>query len=88
MAFLVLGLNAPKAATLAGGHQVPAHECQVAAVAPEGTAFVSPLTVVVRAGDLLTLHRALRRIAGLVFFLIFWVLAGACQRNGVGGFLS
>ena len=22
------------------------------------------------------------------FFLVFWVLAGACQRHGVGGFLS
>ena len=27
-----------------------------------------------------------RRMAGLVFFLIFWSLAGACQRHGVGGF--
>ena len=35
----------------------------------------------------LTLHRALRRMAGLVFLLVFWVLAGACQRHGVGGFL-
>ena len=34
-----------------------------------------------------TLHRALRRMAGLVFLLVFWVLAGACQRHGVGGFL-
>ena len=34
-----------------------------------------------------TLHRALRRIAGLVFLLVLWVLAGACQRHGVGGFL-
>ena len=25
--------------------------------------------------------------SGLVFLLVFWVLAGACQRNGVGGFL-
>ena len=33
------------------------------------------------------LHRALRRMAGLVFLLVFWVLAGACQRHGVGGFL-
>ena len=37
------------------------------------------------------LHRALRRMAGLVFHLVFWVLAGmlagACQRHGVGGFL-
>ena len=35
----------------------------------------------------LTLHRALRRMAGLVFLLVFRVLAGACQRHGVGGFL-
>ena len=34
-----------------------------------------------------TLHRALRRMAGLVFLLVSWVLAGACQRHGVGGFL-
>ena len=34
-----------------------------------------------------TLHRALRRMAGLVFLLVFWVLEGACQRHGVGGFL-
>ena len=34
----------------------------------------------------LTLHRALRRMAGLVFLLVFWVLAGACQRHGVSGF--
>ena len=39
-----------------------------------------------------TLHRALRRrmavrMAGLVFLLVFWVLVGACQRNGAGGFL-
>ena len=33
------------------------------------------------------LHRALRRMAGLVFLLVFWVLAGACQRHGVGAFL-
>ena len=26
-------------------------------------------------------------MAGLVFLLGFWVLAGACQRSGVGGFL-
>ena len=26
-------------------------------------------------------------MAGLVFLLVFWVLAGACQRHGVGGFL-
>ena len=25
-------------------------------------------------------------MAGLVFLLVFWVLAGACQRNGVGVF--
>jgi hypothetical protein len=25
-------------------------------------------------------------MAGLVFLLVFWVLAGACQRHGVGGF--
>ena len=35
----------------------------------------------------LALHRALRRMAGLVFLLVFWVLAGACQRHGVGVFL-
>ena len=35
----------------------------------------------------LTLHRALRRMAGLIFLLVFWVLAGACQRQSVGGFL-
>ena len=29
----------------------------------------------------------IRRMAGLVFLLVFWVLAGACQRHGVGGFL-
>ena len=34
----------------------------------------------------LALHRALRRMAGLIFLLVFWVLAGACQRHGVGGF--
>ena len=33
----------------------------------------------------LALHRALRRMAGLAFLLIFWALAGACQRHGVGG---
>ena len=35
------------------------------------------------------LHRALRRMAGLVFLLVFWarVLAGACHRHGVGGFV-
>ena len=36
-------------------------------------------------GCALALHRALRRMAGLVFLLVFWVLAGACQRHGVGG---
>jgi hypothetical protein len=35
----------------------------------------------------LALRRALRRKAGLVFLLVFWVLAGACQRHGVRGFL-
>ena len=35
-----------------------------------------------------TLHPALRRMAGLVFLLAFWVLAGPCQRHGVGGFES
>ena len=36
----------------------------------------------------LAIHRALRRMAGLVFLLVFWVLAGACQRHdGVDGFL-
>ena len=28
-----------------------------------------------------------RRITGLVFLLVFWALAGACQRHGVGGFV-
>ena len=33
------------------------------------------------------LCRALRRMAGLVFLLVFWALAGgACQRHGVGVF--
>ena len=36
---------------------------------------------------IMALRRALRRMAGLVFLLVFWVLAGACQRHGVGGFL-
>jgi len=27
-------------------------------------------------------------MAGLVFLLVFWALAGACQRHGVGVFLS
>ena len=36
----------------------------------------------------LALHRALRRMAGLGSLLVFWVLAGACQRHGVDGFLS
>ena len=35
----------------------------------------------------LALHRALRIISGLVFLLVFWVLAGACQRYDVGGFI-
>ena len=35
----------------------------------------------------MALHRALRRMAGLVFLLVFWALAGACQRHGVGVFL-
>ena len=35
----------------------------------------------------MALHRALRRMAGLVFLLVFWVLAGACKKHGVGGFL-
>ena len=26
-------------------------------------------------------------MAGLVFLLVFWVLAGACQRHGVGEFI-
>ena len=26
-------------------------------------------------------------MAGLVFLLVFWVLAGACQKYGVGGFI-
>ena len=26
-------------------------------------------------------------MAGLVFLLVFWALAGACQRHGVGGFI-
>ena len=38
----------------------------------------------------LALHRALRRTAGRLPawfpFLVFWALAGACQRHGVGGF--
>ena len=33
------------------------------------------------------LHRALRRMAGLVFLLVFWVLASACQRRGLGVFV-
>ena len=36
----------------------------------------------------LALHCALRRMAGLVFLLEFWVLAGAYQRHGVGGFIE
>ena len=33
-------------------------------------------------------HRVLRRMAGLVFLLVFWVLAGACQRHDVGWIFS
>ena len=33
----------------------------------------------------LALHRALRRMAGLVSLVVFCVLAGVCQRNGVVG---
>ena len=33
------------------------------------------------------LHRALRRMAALVFLWFSWVLAGACQRHGGGGFV-
>ena len=36
----------------------------------------------------LALNRALRRMAGLVFLLVCWALAGACQRHGVSVFLS
>ena len=49
----MLGLNAPEAATLAGGHQVQAHERQVAVVAPEEVAFASPLASFVRDSRLL-----------------------------------
>ena len=38
-------------------------------------------------GGVLALHRALRRMAGLVFLLVFWALAGAGQRHGVGAHL-
>ena len=31
--------------------------------------------------------RALRQMASLAFLLVFWVLADACQRHGVGFFL-
>ena len=34
----------------------------------------------------LGLRRALRRMASLVFLLVFWVLADACQKHGVGAF--
>ena len=34
----------------------------------------------------LALHRALRQMAGQIFLLVFWALAGACQRHGAGGF--
>ena len=38
-----------------------------------------------RAGRLfLNLRHALRRMAVLVLLLVFWALAGACQRHGVG----
>ena len=47
-----------------------------------------PFKVAAESREELALHRALRRMAGLVFLLVFWVLAGACQRHGVGGFLS
>ena len=30
----------------------------------------------------MALRRSLRRMAGLVFLLVFWVLAGVCQRHG------
>ena len=52
VAFLVLGLDAPKSVPFASRHQVPAHESQVAIVAPEEIAFVGPLAVIVCAGDL------------------------------------
>ena len=42
----------------------------------EGSSEQSRLDLMVK--GLLTLHRALRRMAGLVFLLVFWVLAGAC----------
>ena len=35
----------------------------------------------------LALHRALRRMAGLIFLLVFWALAGACQRHDMGRFI-
>ena len=52
VAFLVLGLDAPKFVPFASRHQVPAHECQIAIVAPEEIAFVGPLTVIVCVADL------------------------------------
>ena len=52
VAFLVLGLDAPKSAPFVSRHQVPAHECRVAIVAPEEIAFVGPRTVVVCVDDL------------------------------------
>ena len=51
----------------------------------QSTELTGPLHVAFQKA--LTLHRALRRMAGLVFLLVFWVLAGACQRHGVGVFL-
>ena len=36
----------------------------------------------------MALHRALRRMAGLVFHVVFWVLAGACQRGSFGRFIA
>ena len=37
---------------------------------------------------IMALHRALRRMAGLVFLFVLWVQAGACQRDDVGVFLN
>ena len=47
----------------------------------------SAIAVTVARSASFTLHRALRRMAGLVFLLVFWVLVGVCQRHGVGVFL-
>ena len=52
VAFLVLGFDAAEAASLAGGHQVPAHERQIAFVPTEEIAFAHPTTIVVCAGNL------------------------------------